>query len=80
MLQRRDSNFNVFVGQVGYWLPWDPQAHQIENQEYLEFPKVQKMTPQKLNPLGPVHLLSPYLVEFFTNKASIDNKQISSKL
>ena len=51
-----------------------------KNQEYLEFPEVQKMTPQKLNPLGPVHLLSPYLVEFFTNKASIDNKQISSKL
>lgn len=24
VLQRRDPNFNVFVGQVGYWLPWDP--------------------------------------------------------
>jgi hypothetical protein len=23
VLQRRDPNFNVFLGQVGYWLPWD---------------------------------------------------------
>ena len=36
VLQRRDKNFNVFVGQVGYWLPWDPTPHQITNQEYFE--------------------------------------------
>lgn len=23
LLQRKDKNFHVFVGQVGYWLPWD---------------------------------------------------------
>ena len=23
VLQRKDKLFNVFVGQVGYWLPWD---------------------------------------------------------
>jgi len=33
-LQRVDSNFNVFVGQVGFWLPWDPSPSQIKNQEY----------------------------------------------
>jgi len=36
MLQRRDPNFNVFLGQVGYWLPWDPNPHKIDNQEYAE--------------------------------------------
>lgn len=36
VLQKRDPNFNVFVGQVGYWLPWDPHPHRIENQEYAE--------------------------------------------
>ena len=36
ILQKKDKNFNVFVGQVGYWLPWDPSSHQIENQEYAE--------------------------------------------
>jgi hypothetical protein len=36
VLQKRDPNFNVFVGQVGYWLPWDPHPHRVENQEYAE--------------------------------------------
>ena len=36
VLQKRDPSFNVFVGQVGYWLPWDPHPHRIENQEYAE--------------------------------------------
>jgi hypothetical protein len=36
VLQKRDKNFNVFVGQVGYWLPWNPQHDKIENQEYAE--------------------------------------------
>ncbi len=36
VLQRRDPNFHVFVGQVGYWLPWDPTADKIQTQEYQE--------------------------------------------
>lgn len=36
VLQRRDKNFNVFVGQVGYWLPWDPSTEDIKDQEYQE--------------------------------------------
>lgn len=36
ILQKRDKNFNVFVGQVGYWLPWDPNPHKIAEQEYME--------------------------------------------
>ena len=35
-LQQSDSSFHVFVGNVGYWLPWDPCADRIENEEYLE--------------------------------------------
>ena len=35
-LQRLDRSFHVFVGQVGYWLPWDPNADNVEEQEYLE--------------------------------------------
>ena len=34
VLQKIDSSFNVFVGQVGYWLPWDPNPDLIGNQEY----------------------------------------------
>ena len=36
LLQRTDRSFHVFVGQVGYWLPWDPCADNVENEEYLE--------------------------------------------
>jgi hypothetical protein len=36
VLQTRDPTFHVFVGQVGYWLPWDPNPDNIANQEYSE--------------------------------------------
>lgn len=36
VLRRRDPSFNVFVGQVGYWLPWDPECHEVPEQEYQE--------------------------------------------
>ena len=36
VLRRRFSNDNVFVGQVGYWLPWDPNPLDVKNLEYQE--------------------------------------------
>ena len=36
LLQKKDPNFNVFVGQVGYWLPYDPNPEHIADQEYNE--------------------------------------------
>jgi len=33
-LHKTDSNFHVFVGQVGYWLPWDPCADNIEDEHF----------------------------------------------
>lgn len=35
-LQGFDSTFHVFVGQVGYWLPWDPCADGVEDEEFIE--------------------------------------------
>ena len=34
-LQGIDSEFHVFVGQVGYWLPWDPCADKIEDESFI---------------------------------------------
>lgn len=34
-LQNIDSEFHVFVGQVGYWLPWDPCADKVEDEHYM---------------------------------------------
>ena len=35
VLQKMDNSFHVYVAQVGYWLPWDPNPNKIEDQEYL---------------------------------------------
>jgi len=35
VLQRQDTNFDVFVGQVGYWCPWDPNPQKITDIEYV---------------------------------------------
>lgn len=34
-LQKKDPHFNVFIGQVGYWLPWDPNPSNM-NEEYAD--------------------------------------------
>jgi len=36
VLRKKDPNFNVYVAQIGYWLPWDPEAHDVPEQEYQE--------------------------------------------
>jgi hypothetical protein len=35
-LQRLDPTHNIFVGEVGKWLPWDPEPSQVGEQEYAE--------------------------------------------
>lgn len=35
-LQKMDPDFNVFVGEVGKWLPWDPDVNDVEDQIYQE--------------------------------------------
>jgi len=35
-LQRMDQMHNIFVAEVGKWLPWDPEPSQIAEQEYAE--------------------------------------------
>ena len=35
-LQRLDPLHNIFVGEIGKWLPWDPEPSQVNEQEYAE--------------------------------------------
>lgn len=35
-LQRNDPIHNIFLGEVGKWLPWDPKPSQVQEQEYAE--------------------------------------------
>jgi len=34
-LQTLDADFHVFVGQVGFWLPWDPNADKIDDETFI---------------------------------------------
>lgn len=36
MLREADSAFDVLVGPVGVWMPWEPEAYRMKNVEYLE--------------------------------------------
>jgi hypothetical protein len=45
VIQRLNKRDNVFLGQVGYWLPWDPSPDRVENTEYLE-PELNKLMKQ----------------------------------
>jgi hypothetical protein len=35
-LQRNDQIHNIFLGEVGKWLPWDPEPSDVQEQEYAE--------------------------------------------
>jgi len=35
-LHLKDQNFHVFVGQVGYWLPWNPCADKIDDEKFID--------------------------------------------
>ncbi len=35
-LQNKDRYHNIFIGDVGKWLPWDPSPHQVGEQEYAQ--------------------------------------------
>lgn len=35
-LQKIDPSFNVYVGQTGFWLPWDPEPQDVADQEYAD--------------------------------------------
>jgi hypothetical protein len=35
-LQRQDTLHNIFLGEIGKWLPWDPEPSQVGEQEYAE--------------------------------------------
>ena len=35
-LQRMDTLHNIFVGEIGKWLPWDPEPSRVANNEYAD--------------------------------------------
>jgi hypothetical protein len=49
MLREIDPNHDVFVGPVGLWMPWDPEAYKTSRVEYLEEELNQLMHEKKKN-------------------------------
>jgi len=35
-LQAKDADFDIFIGEVGKWLPWDPDPNTAKDQKYQE--------------------------------------------
>jgi hypothetical protein len=49
MLREVDPNHDVFVGPVGLWMPWEPEAYKTGRVEYLEEELNQLMQEKKKN-------------------------------
>lgn len=49
MLREIDPNHDVYVGPVGLWMPWDPEAYKTGRVEYLEDELNQLMHEKKKN-------------------------------
>ena len=35
-LRKKEPDYDIFVGEVGKWLPWDPDPEQVENEKWQE--------------------------------------------
>jgi len=49
MLREIDDKHNIFVGPVGMWMPWDPEAYKTGRVEYMEEELNQLMSEKKNN-------------------------------
>jgi hypothetical protein len=49
MLREADDKHNIFVGPVGMWMPWDPEAYKTGRVEYMEEELNQLMSEKKKN-------------------------------
>jgi len=49
MLREVDDKHNIFVGPVGMWMPWDPEAYKTGKVEYMEEELNQLMSEKKKN-------------------------------
>ena len=48
--QLRDLNnmHHIFIGEVGKWLPWDPEADKVQNEEYLAKRRARRIREQAM--------------------------------
>ena len=69
----------MFVGQVGYWLPWDPSADTIGEQEYMEKQLNELMKNYKSNQVQRDIFYSSQVEEHKKNLAAIAKKKAETE-
>jgi hypothetical protein len=78
MLREIDPNHDVFVGPVGMWMPWNPEAYKTGRVEYLEDELNQLMKEKNINEKTAKREFEKRLKET-KMKAIEENKKIASE-
>lgn len=78
MLREADPNFDVYVGPIGTWLPWEPEAYKTGRVEYLEDELNQLAHEKKTNENAAKNAFEQRVKET-KQKAIDDNKKNAEK-
>jgi hypothetical protein len=78
LLREIDPNHNVYVGQVGMWMPWEPESYKTGRVEYLEEELNQLMSEKEKNEKSAKQQFEKRILE--TKKEAIKkNKKLAKK-
>ena len=78
LLREVDPNHNVYVGPVGMWMPWEPEAYKTGRVEYMEDELNQLMNEKNKNEAAAKQEFEKRVVEA-KRKAIAENKKIAKK-
>ena len=78
LLREVDPNHNVYVGPVGMWMPWEPEAYKTGRVEYLEEELNQLMNEKNKNEAEAKQQFEKRIVEA-KRKAIAENKKLAKE-
>lgn len=78
LLRETDPHFDVFVGPVGVWLPWEPEAYKTGRVEYME-EELNQLAHEKLKNQEIARTAFEQRVKETKQKAIDDNKKNAEK-
>ena len=78
LLREVDPNHNVYVGPVGMWMPWEPEAYKTGRVEYLEDELNQLMSEKNKNEAAAKQEFEKRVVDA-KRKAIAENKKLAKK-
>ena len=78
LLREVDPNHNVYVGPVGMWMPWEPEAYKTGRVEYLEEELNQLMNEKNKNEADAKQQFEKRIVEAKRN-AIAENKKLAKE-